>query len=287
MLRCMILTCSLVAAAHLQASAGAETSAPLTRAQDEEAPVWAHHDQITPLPGAATPEQTRHLPIFAFTPGTCMPSAAVDAASRLGSGLKASGRMNGHCPREFTANIYTKTLVFGDVTAIAYALYFPKDGSNPGSVGGHRHDFEYVIVWVKDQEITGITFNQHRGWYTMPRQHLLFVDDRAVVMVGKAKHGMYHTRNDGPGGLIEGICYFCDTREFPGLSWLGLTALVDVEQLAPKTQHLLSLPLWGKANSPFRADVFAANARSIAEGALCRDRGCKCDVQTGRCPGFP
>lgn len=250
-------------------------------------PIWVNHNAFGPLPGRATEEQLRFLPTFIFTKGTCLPAPVFDAEGRLGSGLKASGKIDGNCLAFDQANIYTQTLPIGDYRVHAYALYYPKDGSVPNGAGGHRHDWEHVLIWTLHDEISQVTFSQHAGWYTLAADKIKTDGTHARVYVGKAKHGMYHGRNNGPGGFMEGICYFCDTRSDPGLPWYAPHRLLAFEELSPYQRQLLQSSLWDKANSPFRVSGFRAHAQSILNGEWCRDRGCQCDADTGSCPGFP
>ncbi len=248
---------------------------------------WIPHNEVALLPASASEEQLRFLPIFSFTEGTCFPAPAIDGEGRLGAGLKASGKMNGDCLAFDQANIYVQSLSLGPYRVHAYALYFPKDGSNPNSVGGHRHDWEHVLVWTENDQVQQVTFRQHSGWYTMPLRHVKHSGSRVLVYVAKAKHGLYHSRNNGPGGLLEGLCYFCDTRSDPGLLWDAPHRLLAFETMTPFQQYVLRQSIWGSANSPFRDDVFPASAKAILEGETCRGRGCQCNSEEGSCPGFP
>jgi hypothetical protein len=248
---------------------------------------WLEPDAVAPLPGQATAEQLHFLPVFVLSKGSCMPATAIDALGRLSAGLPAKRKMDGGCLPFGRANIYTQSLTVGERTAHLYAVYFPKDGAYPYGAGGHRHDWEYVIVWTSERAVTAVTFAQHSGWYTMPRDRIRLQDEHPVVFVGRAKHGMYHGRNRGPGSFWDGICYFCDTRQDPGLPWFAPDLLVDVDSLPEQSQALLSLRLWDRANSPFRDDAFRANARAIDAGEVCRDLGCRCKAPKLSCPGFP
>ena len=249
---------------------------------------WIDHDKVQPLAGSASREQLRFLPVFVLSAGTCMPSAAFDREGRLGRGLAASGPRNGLCPALDQANIYTRSLTLGEDTIHTYALYFPKDGANPNRVAGHRHDWERVYVWVRGGQVTQVTYGQHAGWYTMPFSKLHQEGGtHPVVYVGRAKHGMYHSRNHGPGGLWEGICYFCDTREEPGIRWLAPHRLLAYESLSNAEQRILRSELWEHANSPFRDDNFAPQLNLMHQGKMCQSFGCQCHPEKGSCPGFP
>lgn len=249
--------------------------------------IWADPRSLEPLHGNATDEQLKYLPYFVLSKDGCMPAPAIDAESRLSFGLPHTRSVNGDCLPLGKANIYSQKLSVGASTALAYALYFPKDGAAPFGVGGHRHDWEYVIVWTKDEQVTAVTFHQHKGWYTQPRGQIELREEHPVIYVGRAKHGMYHKQHAGPGGVWSGICYFCDDRGKNASIWYAPDALLDVDLLSPLAKRLLSLKLWGKANSPFRDDVFLADAQAIAAGERCRGLGCRCREPAEQCPTLP
>lgn len=248
--------------------------------------VWTDPRILEPLPGRASAEQLRHLPRFVFSPNTCMPAPVIDQEFRLSAGLPHTREVDGDCLPIGRANIYTQTLIIAEHTALAYALYFPKDGAAPFGVGGHRHDWEYVIVWTKNAMVTAVTFHQHNGWYTQPRDRIAMLAEHPVVYVGRAKHGLYHRQHDGPGDIWSGICYFCDDR-VNGETWYAPDSLVDVDQLPASAVELLQQKLWGKANSPFRHDVFPQDAAAVTSGELCRGLGCLCGKPSDYCPAFP
>lgn len=56
----------------------------------------------------------------------------------------------------------------GDYYALMYSWYFPKDEASPGA--GHRHDWEGVIVWLKDStstaasNIAAVCPSAHGNW---------------------------------------------------------------------------------------------------------------------------
>ena len=110
------------------------------------------HDQVEPI--TDTVVETIHrkfLPWMDITHG-CDYQAAINSSGQVSAGLKASGRPNGDCfPME--GQIYAKSMSFSDgTTAIMYAYYFAKDHAFWGGIGGHRHDWENVVVWIDENE---------------------------------------------------------------------------------------------------------------------------------------
>lgn len=56
-----------------------------------------------------------------------------------------------------------------------YALYFQKDQAMPGvSWGGHRHDWEHALVWLKDGVLTHASYSSHGDVTTKAKEELSF-----------------------------------------------------------------------------------------------------------------
>jgi hypothetical protein len=56
-----------------------------------------------------------------------------------------------------------------------YALYFEKDQASGGPVSaGHRHDWEYALVWTKDGTLTHASFSAHGEVETKAKEELNF-----------------------------------------------------------------------------------------------------------------
>lgn len=55
-----------------------------------------------------------------------------------------------------------------------YALYFQKDQVSHGLSAGHRHDWEYVLVWTLNGALTHASFSAHGGVKTIARAALSF-----------------------------------------------------------------------------------------------------------------
>ncbi len=261
------------------------------------------HDQVTPIPGNATADQLKYMPEFRLAAGTCRPIAAISSTGAVGGGLQASGSMDGSCRGLDKANVYTRSETRDTLTFYTYSLYFPKDGPS-GSDGptGHRHDWERAVVTVKAGAILQVTFGQHGGWYSLPPDKIRIVDNtHPIIFVGKTKHGLYHSPNNGPGGQAEGVCYWCDTRhEFSPADAESKDLRLDYQTDANKLVSIAALPAdiqaifggsyWGSANSPFRPERYSGLLNSIQtsanQGSLsCSDKGCDCNTTTGVCPG--
>ncbi|SPN99262.1 uncharacterized protein DNG_02299 [Cephalotrichum gorgonifer] len=62
------------------------------------------------------------------------------------------------------SNVYSRQRCNSGYCVIMYAYYFQKD--TPAEVGGHRHDWEHIAVWVRqsDNYVTHVAVSQHSGY---------------------------------------------------------------------------------------------------------------------------
>lgn len=134
------------------------------------------------LPEAASEEAKKWAVVFDFDTDSCYPAPAVSKDGMMNGGLNVSGNMTGECRQmdQFqNANTYYRTtsIVKGGVkySVHMYALYFEKDQAVSGlGWGGHRHDWEYALAWVKDGKLTHASFSAHGGATTRAREELSF-----------------------------------------------------------------------------------------------------------------
>ena len=119
------------------------------------------HDQIMPIPENATQAQKRYMPTFSWEQG-CKPAVAVDQAGNWNMGLRNSGSEGGQC-RHQEGQVYVRDWCNAEnVCAYMYSVYFPKDRGYIFGIGGHRHDWEEVVVWVESNgNVRGVAYSQH------------------------------------------------------------------------------------------------------------------------------
>jgi hypothetical protein len=145
------------------------------------------------LPEAASEEAKRFAAVFDFDTDSCYPAPAVSKDGEMNAGLHASGGVTGQC-RELdqfqNANTYSRTVSIdkggSKYSVHMYALYFEKDQWAAGS--GHRHDWEYALVWTKGGALTHASFSAHGGVTTKAREELYFdagMGDRVKVVYHK------------------------------------------------------------------------------------------------------
>lgn len=123
--------------------------------------------------------------VFDFDDDCCYPAPALSTAGEVNGGLPTSGKQTGSC-RDMDqfqqANTYCRYRYVkkdSDIfLVIMYALYFQKDQVAPWnpipSDPGHRHDWEYGLVWVKNGALTHASYSEHGDAHTKPISALDF-----------------------------------------------------------------------------------------------------------------
>jgi hypothetical protein len=120
------------------------------------------HNKIASWYSDLHPWIYQNRPHYSYEEG-CMAYTSVDTQGNWNGGLKTGGSPGGSCRdsafQHTVARIgfigeQDQTRFGGAVAAIMYAQYMPKDQGNRasffGSIGGHRHDWEEVVVFVNN-----------------------------------------------------------------------------------------------------------------------------------------
>jgi hypothetical protein len=93
-------------------------------------------------------------PAFDYDSDGCYPTPAIGSNGVIAPGLNTSGAINGSCHDAWdldNVNVYSRSKCNNGWCAYMYGVYFEKDQAVHGSgLGGHRHDWEHVVVWVPD-----------------------------------------------------------------------------------------------------------------------------------------
>ncbi|RGP65182.1 mosquitocidal toxin [Fusarium longipes] len=112
---------------------------------------------LDPLPQNASSLELEFQPLLDFDMDGCYNTAAMDPKGRTNSGLGPTASPQGRCRDRIqleNANVYSRSRCNNGYCAIMYEYYFEKDQSVGFSfLAGHRHDWENVVVFVKDGEI--------------------------------------------------------------------------------------------------------------------------------------
>ncbi len=114
------------------------------------------HDDIAPLRNGANAIFLKWQPRLTVE-GGCVPFPAVDQWGNTSGGLENTGSENGGCGGN-EGQIYGRAKCYSSgVCGLMYSWYFPKDGG----VGGHRHDWEEVVIWVKGDTFLAAAYSGH------------------------------------------------------------------------------------------------------------------------------
>lgn len=129
---------------------------------------WA--DPPAALPASYEEQDGKWQPSFDYDGDGCYPTPAISADGTLNPGLDLGGAENGDCHDESdldNTNSYARSKCDNGWCAYMYGLYFEKDQAalGPGAAG-HKHDWEHVVVWVKEDEDQAkyVSVSQHGGY---------------------------------------------------------------------------------------------------------------------------
>ncbi|KAJ5467907.1 hypothetical protein N7475_005659 [Penicillium sp. IBT 31633x] len=202
------------------------------------------HDKVVALP-QTVPDGPIGDVYLAYQPklhvvNGCVPFPGVDKDGNTNAGLKPTGNSNGDCSSSL-GQIYVRSSSSGDYYALMYSWYFPKDEASPGA--GHRHDWEGVIVWLKDSTSTAAS---------------------NIAAVCPSAHGNWNCSTDGY--TLDGTAPLIKYQStWPLNHALGLTTtvggtqpLVDWDSLSTVVQEALETTDFGSGNVPFKDGNFAS-----------------------------
>ncbi|MCG8417818.1 MAG: NPP1 family protein [Proteobacteria bacterium] len=165
-----------------------DLSQPVDEQASIESAVTLPHNQIQPITGIAEDRHETWGPEFSYKQG-CKPYTAVDQHGNTNAGLKASGSEGGKCRDSDMGQLYARTREYPDgLVAHMYSLYFPKDNGFPFPSLGHRHDWECVVIWVKDDsEVLKVAFSQHGDFKTYDPGDVHWSGNRVRVQYARSQ----------------------------------------------------------------------------------------------------
>lgn len=216
--------------------------------------IWANTAQsqnFKGLPENASAKVKKWAVVFDFDTDSCYPAPAVSNNGKKNGGLKTTGDRTGGCrdggAQILNANTYCRTakVKYNGVTyeVIMYALYFEKDQILPWSGGGdfgHRHDWEYASVWLRNDTPTHATYSAH----TDDGETKSF---NSVYRIGNHVKVVYHQH----GGLTHAMRFAKRNERAENELGRWLTPkMLEWDRLTYQQRDVLSLS-WGKANAPF------------------------------------
>ncbi|MFI5523393.1 NPP1 family protein [Streptomyces platensis] len=190
-------------------------------------PATALADPPSALPANAGEAERAYQPAFDYDGDGCYPTAGIGSDGTVAPGLSLGGAENGNCrdaPDLDNTNSYSRQKCNNGWCAIMYTLYFEKDQASlgPGSAG-HRHDWEHVVVWVKDDQVQYVSTSAHGDFDTAPASRLTFDGKHPKVIYhkdGGSTHAFRHATADD-----EQVENHKGTWQYPALvGWDGYPA---------------------------------------------------------------
>ncbi|MFJ8945312.1 NPP1 family protein [Streptomyces sp. NPDC102395] len=130
------------------------------------------------LPRNAEAAELTYQPAFDYDTDGCYPTPAIGPDGTVNGGLKPTGSLSGDC-RDASdldnTNSYSRYKCDNGWCAYMYTLYFEKDQALPGSgIGGHRNDWEHVVVWVQSGKVQYVSTSNHGGFTVHPASSVRF-----------------------------------------------------------------------------------------------------------------
>jgi hypothetical protein len=199
------------------------------------------------LPENASDLARKYAVLFDFDDDCCYPSPALYEGRGINPGLQDKDDADG-CREKHqleNANTYcrVRTLEYeGDTYQfIMYALYFPKD---PAETGGHRNDWEWAGVWLKNGKLEYASYSAHGDAGDTKRIDDLFTDDKNHVKV------VYHKE-----ALFTRSMRFAHEDELKSREWTT-PALVEWDLMSQEDKDLLENYNFGSAHFPLEDGNF-------------------------------
>ncbi|WP_240197601.1 NPP1 family protein [Nonomuraea lactucae] len=128
-------------------------------------PGAAFADPPPALPANADGLEQTFQPAYDYDKDGCYPTPAIGPDGTTAPGLKPGGALNGRCRDSWdldNTNGYARHKCDNGWCAVMYALYFEKDQSTAGPIAlGHRHDWEHVVVWVRNDRAEYVSTSEH------------------------------------------------------------------------------------------------------------------------------
>lgn len=159
---------------------------------------------------SVTIEGKRLAVVFDFDTDSCYPSSAIYPNGAVNPGLEEqSSGLTAGCrePSQIgnSNTYYRKATIINNGVVYAthmYALYFMKDKSiaTPVDAIGHRHDWEYALVWTTNGVMTHVSYSRHGGVTTEAKSSLALDDGGHVKIVYHKDGGFTHAFRLGLSG---------------------------------------------------------------------------------------
>ncbi len=214
----------------------------------------------------ATASAHQWSPRFDYDSDGCYPSVGIGRNGQPNGGLKPVGSISGDC-HDYSDLTNSNTNHRGQCIsangnqycAHMYALYFEKDQAIDGAwfddAFSHRHDWEFVIVWLTNNAMTHVSYSKHRDVVTEPASHYVFDDanNQHVRIVYHKDGASTHVFRPGdPGEVAENATGLWHKPTLVSWSLMqGDTGVTNAD-----LKYLFNITSYDKANTPFNDGNF-------------------------------
>nr|WP_307783091.1 NPP1 family protein [Streptomyces sp. MBT53] len=176
----------------------------------------AQANVLTLLPQNADGLEQTFSPAYDYDGDGCYATAAIGLDGTINPGLKLGGDVNEHChdmAQLNNANTYSREKCNNDWCAVMYASYFEKDQVTLGPAAiGHTHDWEHVVVWIKDNTVQYVSVSQHSAYQVSAASGVRFDGTHPKIVYHKDGIGSHDFRfantNDEPAENATGNWFY-------------------------------------------------------------------------------
>ncbi|ETS73990.1 hypothetical protein PFICI_13856 [Pestalotiopsis fici W106-1] len=150
------------------------------------------------LPEKATDDQKKFQPIMDFDQDGCYNTPAIDSNNKTAGGLRHDFTGGEAACRDasdlLNNNVYVRTRCNGGWCGHVYDYYFEKDVAVQHffDVGGHRHEWEHIVVFVKNDVAEVVAVSQHGDYDTWLASDATFQDGTHPMVVYHKEGGSTH-----------------------------------------------------------------------------------------------
>lgn len=217
------------------------------------------------LPSNAESAEYTYQPAFDYDTDGCYSTPAIGPDGTVNGGLNPTGSLSGDC-RDASdlnnTNSYSRYKCNNGWCAYIYGLYFEKDQALANSsIGGHRHDWEHVVVWVQNGTVQYVSTSNHGSYTVHAASTVRFDGTHAKIVYHKDGISTHCFRlansNDEPPENHEG------TWQYPPLvGWNGYPSGI---------RDKLTAYNFGSANFALKDGSFASNLTSAKPSGISFD----------------
>ncbi|NGO46147.1 NPP1 family protein [Streptomyces ureilyticus] len=155
------------------------------------------------LPANAEALEQTFQPTYDYDTDGCYSTPAIGPDGTINGGLNPSGAVNGEC-RDASdldnTNGYSRSKCNNGWCAIMYGLYFEKDQAVAGSgLGGHRHDWEHVVLWVQNNQAMYVSTSAHGSFDVYGRDQIRWDGNHPKIVYHKDGVSTHAFRPAGSG----------------------------------------------------------------------------------------